>query len=64
MARGPLVNAAGKSLVSSVGDADAASLEVGRQQLAALLENPMLTESTWQRREQIAYLFAFLVGGQ
>ncbi|HEY0707532.1 MAG TPA: hypothetical protein VGG33_12095 [Polyangia bacterium] len=62
MARGPLVDGAGKSLVSSVSDANAAQLELGRQQLAPLLENPMLTGSTWQRREQIAYLYAFAVG--
>ncbi|HEY0712904.1 MAG TPA: hypothetical protein VGF45_09540 [Polyangia bacterium] len=64
MARGPIADAAGKSLVSSVRDADAAQLELGRQQLAALLENPMLTGATWQRREAIAYLYAFAVGAQ
>jgi hypothetical protein len=62
MAHGPLVDAAGKSTVSSVSDANATQLELGRQQLAPLLENPTLAGVAWQRREDIAYLYAFAVG--
>ena len=62
MARGRLIDDAGKSTVSSVPDVDAILLEVGRQQLAALFGNAMFTALTGIRRENLAYLFAFPLG--
>jgi hypothetical protein len=65
MARGPLVDGGGKSTVSSVSDVEAAQLEVGRRQLGALLEAPGvfgMGSLTNIRREDIAYLFAFIWG--
>jgi hypothetical protein len=63
MARGPLLNPATmKSTVSSIGDAEAAQLEVGRQGLAMLLDDPTFQTLTSIRREDLAYLFAFTWG--
>ena len=60
-ARGPL-SVAGKSQVSTVGDANALALEAGRSQLSALLDNAMLGLLTGLNRDNIAYLYAFAVG--
>ena len=59
--RGALVNALGKSTISSVADADATQLEAGRQQLAMLFDNPMLAALTagWLNRDELIYCFAF-----
>jgi hypothetical protein len=59
MARGTLLDAEMKSTVSSVSDADAKQLEVGRQQLATLLDNDLFVPLTAIAREDLAYLFAF-----
>ncbi len=59
MARGSLMGGDGRSTVSSVSDQDAIQLEVGRVQLAALLDNATFVGVTGLRREDIAYLFAF-----
>jgi hypothetical protein len=61
MARGPVASADGKSLVSAASDLEAAQLEAGRQQLAALLNDPQLPGITGLSRATIAYLFAFAV---
>jgi hypothetical protein len=59
--RGSLVGADGHSTISSVADASAAQLEVGRQQLAMLFDNVMLASLTggWLTREELIYSFAF-----
>jgi hypothetical protein len=63
MARGPLLDPATmKSTVSSIGDAEAMQLEVGRQGLATLLDSPVFQALTQIRREDLAYLFAFTWG--
>ena len=59
MARGPVVDAAGNPTVSAlVGDSRAPTIEVGRQQLSALLDNPTIFELSGVSREQIAFLIA------
>ena len=60
---GSLVDADGHSTISSVADANAAQLEVGRQQLAMLFDNAMLASLTggWLTREELIYSFAFLL---
>ena len=61
-ARGPLTDAAGKSLISGVGDGDAQALEVGRQMLTPLFEGPdadTLRALTHLAREHLVYAFAF-----
>jgi hypothetical protein len=45
--------------VSQVGDADAALLELGRAQLAELLDNKLFHAMTGLDRSAIAYLYAF-----
>lgn len=55
----PLVDADGKSQLSTVPDADAALLEVGRAQLAPLFDNPVLGALTGITREELVYCFAF-----
>jgi len=60
--QGALVDAAGHSTVSGVADADAAALEVGRQQLAPLFDNTALTGLTGINRGNLVYCFAFAVG--
>jgi hypothetical protein len=62
MARGKLVGEDGKSTVSIVSDSDALALEAGRLQLAALLGNPLFTATTGISREDLAYVYAFLLG--
>jgi hypothetical protein len=62
MSRGKLTGTDGKSTVSSVPDEDATLLEIGRQQLAPLLDNPLFVGVTGLEREDIAYLFAFPLG--
>jgi hypothetical protein len=63
MARGPLVDPATmKSTVASIGAAEAAQLEAGRQGLAMLLDNSTFQALTTIRREDLAYLFAFTWG--
>jgi hypothetical protein len=57
-ARGHLVDGAGKSQVSAVGDADAAQLEVGRAGLADLFDNPLIQALTGLDRARLAYVFA------
>jgi hypothetical protein len=59
--RGTLLDAQGKSTISTVADADAAQLEAGRQQLGMLFDNPMLAALTggWLTREELIYCFAF-----
>jgi hypothetical protein len=59
MARGRLIDDAGKSTVSSVADLDASVLEIGRQQLAGLFENQLFSAATGIKRENLAYLYAF-----
>jgi hypothetical protein len=56
----PLVDAAGQSTVSGVSDADAAALEVGRQALAPLLDNPIFTPLTGVSRANLVYAYAFV----
>jgi hypothetical protein len=58
-ARGVLVDGQGKSTVSAVSDADAAMLEEGRLQLAALFDEPIIGALTGIVREQLVYCFAF-----
>jgi hypothetical protein len=63
MARGPLLDPATmKSTVSSIGDAEAMQLEVGRQGLAGLLDSPTFQALTQIERKDLAYLFAFTWG--
>lgn len=62
-ARGPLVDAAGKSQVSSVPDALAPLLEDGRASLADLLDNPLVQAVVGIERSKLAYVFAFSHGG-
>jgi hypothetical protein len=62
---GKLVDAAGKSQVSAVSDADAALLEVGRAGLADLFDNAIVQALIGLDRTKVAYVFAFpFVGGQ
>jgi hypothetical protein len=56
----PLVDSAGHSTVSEVGDADAAALEAGRQALAPLLDNPTITALTGITRANLVYCYAFV----
>lgn len=60
-ATGPLVDAAGASNVSAVGAADAAALEVGRVELAKLLDDALFAMMTGLQRRSIAYVYAFEV---
>ena len=53
----------GHSTISTVADADAALLEVGRAQLAALFDNPGLKGLTGVGRDNLVYAFAFPLGG-
>jgi hypothetical protein len=62
MSRGKLSGSDGKSTVSSVSDEDALLLELGRQQLAMLLDSNLFVSVTGLEREDIAYLFAFPLG--
>jgi hypothetical protein len=62
LARGPIVNAAGVSQVTSVSNAQAVQLEQGRLQLAPLVNDPMFAALTRLSRETIAYVFSFTVG--
>jgi hypothetical protein len=55
----PLVDDAGNSQIPSVSDADAALLEVGRQQLAALFDSPVFGPLTGLSRQNLVYCFAF-----
>jgi hypothetical protein len=57
--RGALVDAGGHSTVSAVGDTDAASLEVGRQALAALFNDPTFSALTGISRDSLVYCYAF-----
>jgi hypothetical protein len=43
-----------------VSDADAAALEVGRQALAPLLDNPIFTPLTGVSRANLVYAYAFV----
>jgi hypothetical protein len=62
--QGTLVDAAtGHSTISTVADADAAQLEAGRMQLAALFDNTVLKGVTGVGRDNLVYAFAFAVGG-
>ena len=56
----PLVDGAGHSTVSSVDDADAAALEVGRVGLAALFDSPIFTPTTGVSRANVVYAYAFI----
>jgi hypothetical protein len=56
----PLVGADGHSTVSGVSDADAAALEAGRQALAPLLANPVITQLTGITRANLVYAYAFV----
>ena len=60
--QGALIDATGHSTVSGVGDADAAMLEAGRQQLAPLFDNAALTGLTGLSRGNLVYCFAFPLG--
>jgi hypothetical protein len=55
----PLVDDDGNSQLSTVPDADAALLEVGRAQLATLFDNPVFGPLTGITRETLVYCFAF-----
>jgi hypothetical protein len=57
--RGALVDASGHSTVSAVGDTDAAALEVGRQGLAALFNDPTFSALTGVSRDSVVYCYAF-----
>ena len=56
-ARGPLIDAAGKSQVSAVSDGDAAVLEAGRAGLAPLFDNDIVKAVTGLDRARLAYVF-------
>ena len=56
----PLVDSAGHSTVSGVGDADAAALETGRAALAPLLDNPIFGPLTGVTRANLIYAYAFV----
>jgi hypothetical protein len=56
----PLVDSAGHSTVSSIGDADAAALESGRAQLAPLFDNPLFAPLTGVSRANLVYAYAFI----
>jgi hypothetical protein len=62
--RAPLVTSTGKSTLSSVGDADASMLEVGRSQLATLFDNALLDQVIGLSRDALVYCFAFPVVAQ
>jgi hypothetical protein len=55
----PIADTKGKSLISSVADADAVALEAGRAQLAALFNNPIFGSLTGLTRDNLVYCFAF-----
>ncbi len=55
----PIADTTGKSLISSVADADAAALEAGRKQLADLFNNPVFSSLTGITRDNLVYCFAF-----
>jgi len=55
----PLVDDAGHSTVSGVGDTDAAALEAGRRALAPLFDNPIFTPLTGVSRTNLVYCYAF-----
>jgi hypothetical protein len=56
----PLVDSGGHSTVSGLADADAAALEVGREALAPLLDNPMIAPLTGITRANLVYCYAFV----
>ena len=56
----PLVDSDGHSTVSGVADADAAALEVGRQALQPLLDNPIFSPLTGVTRANLVYCYAFV----
>jgi hypothetical protein len=56
----PLVDTAGHSTVSGVGDAEAAQLEAGRLGLAPLLDNPIFAPLTGITRANLVYAYAFV----
>jgi hypothetical protein len=56
----PLVDSAGHSTVSGVSDADATTLEAGRQALAPVLDSPAFTALTGISRADLVYTFAFI----
>jgi hypothetical protein len=56
----PLVDSAGHSTVSSIGDADAAALESGRAQLAPLFDNPLFAPLTGVSRANLVYAYVFV----
>jgi hypothetical protein len=59
LARGPVVNAAGVSQVTSVSNAQAAVIEQSRLLLQQLLDNQLFVDLTRLRRETIAYVASF-----
>ena len=61
--KGALVDTAGHSTISTVGDSDAAMLDVGRRQLATLFDNPVFQPLTGVSRANLVYCFAFPFGG-
>ena len=62
--RGTLVDpATGHSTISTVADADAAQLEVGRVQLATLFDNAFFQPLTGIGRDNLVYGYAFAAGG-
>jgi len=56
----PLVDGSGHSTVSGFSDADAATLEQGRQGLAQVLDNATLVALTGLTRSKIVYAYAFV----
>jgi len=59
--RGSLIDSDGHSSLRAVSDSDAAMLEGGRQQLATLFDNQMLTGIVGISRESLVYCYAFQV---
>jgi hypothetical protein len=59
----PVADGEGRSLVSTVPDADAALLEAGRAELAELLDNPVFAPLTGVTRDSLVYTFAFTFPG-
>jgi hypothetical protein len=57
--RGALVDATGRSTISTIADADAVMLEAGRKQLATLFDNQSFASLTGLSREKLVYCFAF-----
>jgi hypothetical protein len=60
----PLIGDDGHSTVSGVSDSDAAMLELGREALQPLLDNPIFAPLTGVTRANLVYAYAFVPGVQ